>query len=155
MGFPVTGVPTHTGLLFCDNGGGRVLFESHAAAGGWRRGRWDELEDEAARGVLVWHALLAEGGDAKWILDRCEAQLGLWPYDYGRLLAFFSWNRRRTAGKVICSEAVGRICYDRIDWAERCGVAPQAFDLLSPHDLMHAVREEVAMGLPDEAMGGA
>lgn len=142
-------VPSHVGNIIADGTGHRV-WHAYADAGGWVEWTYAQLTAHIeARCKQVWHAEIFSGGDATWFAKRCELKEGDWPYDYHRLVAFFKWNRRRTPWRVTCSEGQANRCYPRVDFPKLCGLKPQAFDSLSPHDLMLAMGDKVRIGLPD------
>lgn len=144
--------PSHTGLLFSDG----TAFEAHLETGGWCRARYCDLAHwlDVIPDRQAWHYALPVPDDAALDLRRkCEAMLGLWQYNKMQLLELWVWRRLRRpvskSWKVVCSEAVGRICFDWYDWPVTCGLKPQQFDQLTPAAMLDAIWPDYKEGLPE------
>ena len=110
--------PSHGGVkVFFDDGSYRS-FDATLPA--WREQNEAEWEAEYAR-RCTWteeFRLPTSVADPQEILERCEAQLGSWPYPKMQLLRM--WRRIRlgipfkeNADEVVCSEAQSRIVWPR------------------------------------------
>lgn len=135
---------------------GENAYEAHNKTGGWSRTTSQILEVWAAErsGRRLWSAPVATGEDAEWLETRARAMLGLWPYDLMQLGKLWAWARfklpmARRPSKVVCSEAVARICFDLVDFSAMCGVKPQRFDMITPADLAEAFHSQISEGLPE------
>ena len=143
--------PSHCGMLWNDGKG----FEAHMATGGWARtdlidlGTWLQKHSERK----AWHMPIASGVAAQRMRNFAEGQMGLWQYHKMQLAQLWVWKRLRfpivpRSQEVVCSEAVGRVCFDDYDWPAICGLKPQQFDKLTPAGMHDAALLEVRDGLP-------
>ena len=136
-------VGTHAAQGFIADDGTKVYFEALEGAG--FRGPLPDSEAvrwaERKRGRWVRrYQLNVTADEAKEIWDRAQDQLGSWKYSIIQLLLMYLNLRfrvplSRTPGRVICSEAVGRLTSPILDLRG----AGKTFDETTPYDLQNSL----------------